>query len=74
MASLFTDTGTAAFCSCRETTESRGFLNIDRSHTEFVNVCTVVVFGIGNSRIESFADDAGSFLLRERKNVQGPLI
>jgi hypothetical protein len=71
VASLFTDTGTAAFCSCRETTESRGFLNIDRSHTEFVNVCTVVVFGIGNSRIESFADDAGSFLLRERKNVQG---
>ncbi len=63
------------FALAEKRRRSRGFLNIDRSHTEFVNVCTVVVFGIGNSRIESFADDAGSFLLREgggREECSGP--
>ncbi|MPM82927.1 hypothetical protein SDC9_129989 [bioreactor metagenome] len=45
-------------------------LNVDGLDAEFVNISTVVVLGVGDSRLQHLLDDHGSFFLRELEGVQ----
>ena len=49
----------------------RGRFHVVLGHIQFVDVGTVIVLGIGDRRVESLQNDAGSALLRELEDVEG---
>src|SRR5574343_630035 len=66
----FADAVATAFGAGRETLERGALLNVDGLHLQFVDVGTVVVFGVGDGGFQGLLDEARSFFLRERQDVE----
>ena len=53
-----------------ETAQHRPLVHVDARHLELVDVGALVVFGIGDRRLERLLDDPGALLGTERQDVQ----
>src|SRR5690625_563426 len=70
VAGLLFNSGTAAFGACGETFQRSGFVNVNFLDAQLVDIGTIVMLGISNSRLKYFLDNASGFFWRERKNIQ----
>src|SRR5690606_36598246 len=70
VASLLLDTVTAALGTGGKTLQRLTLVDVDGRDTEFIDICAVVVLGVGDGRFKSLLDDASNLLRREREDVQ----
>ena len=71
MAGWFADLIATAFGACSEAAQRSTLLDVNGFNLQLVDIGTIVVFCIGDGRLQNFLDDHSSFFLRELQNVQG---
>src|SRR5690625_1035265 len=69
VASLLFNTGTAAFGACGKTFQRSCLVHINLCDTQLVDIGTIIMLGISNSRFQYFLDNASGFFWRKRKNI-----
>src|SRR3954470_10521244 len=63
----------ASFCTRLEALQKSAPLDVYRLYLQCIDVSTVVMLCVCNSRLEHFLDQDGPFFGAELKNVQGPV-
>src|SRR5574343_222553 len=67
----FADAVATAFGAGRETLERGALFDVDGRDLQLIDVGAVVVFGVRDGGFQGLLDDASSFFLRERQDVEG---
>src|SRR5690606_25433138 len=71
VASLLLDTVTAALGAGGKTLQRLTLVDVNRRDAEFIDIGTVVMLGVGNSRLKCFLENAGCLLGRECQDIHG---
>src|SRR5690606_9957689 len=69
VASLLLDTVTAALGAGGKTLQRLTLVDVNRRDAEFIDIGTVVMLGVGNSRLKCFLENAGCLLGRECQDI-----
>ena len=67
---LLGDAITTTLCSGCEALQYGTFFNEDGFYLQFVDISTIVVFGVGDRGLEHFLDEESTFFRAESKNIQ----